>query len=57
MCPWIKHWSWKSWIEVKNTDTAVTGPLPPSNASVRETLFTCVPLTYEGNVAGKEDIY
>jgi hypothetical protein len=64
MCPWIKHWkhntkhwSWKSWIEVENTDTAVNGPLPPSNASVHEMLFTCAPLTCPGNVAEKEDTY
>jgi len=61
MCPWIKHWkhytkhwSWKSWREVENTDTTLTGPLPPSYASVHETLFTCAPLTCEGNMAEKE---
>jgi len=43
--------------EVENTDTAVTGPLTPSNASLHETLFMCAPLTCEGNVAEKEDIY
>jgi hypothetical protein len=57
MCPWIKHWSWKSWIEMDNADTAVTGPLLPSDASVHEILFTCAPLTCEGNVAEKKDIY
>ena len=42
---------------MESTDTTVTGPLPPSNASVHETLFTRAPLTCEGNVAEKEDIY
>ena len=61
MCPWIKQWKdntkhcrWKSWIEVENTDTVVTEPLPPSQ---HEMLFTCAALTCEGNVAEKEDIY
>jgi hypothetical protein len=42
---------------VENTDTAVTGLLLPSNASVHEMLFMCAPLTCEGNVAEMEDIY
>jgi hypothetical protein len=63
MCPWVKswqykakQWSWKSWIEVENTDRAVSGPLRPLNASVNETSFIYGTLTCEGNMAQKEDI-